>query len=131
MLNKWNEGALGVMQVAGNEVNIAAVASASAGEVDVIVLPKGCIINKTVVEVVEAFDCGSPAFSVGYNASADNLVPSASVTAGETGFYQNGTTVMYHTGAQTTVKAKLSRTGAVGSAGKANVWVEFYRVEAE
>lgn len=130
MLNKWNQGALGVMQVAGNEIKVAAVASASAGEVDVIVLPKGCIINKTVVEVVEGFDCGTPALSVGYNASADNLVPSASVTASTAGFYQNGTTVMYHTPAATTVKAKLGRTGAAGAAGKANVYVEFYRANA-
>lgn len=130
-LHPWNIGALGVEQCVCNDIGIGAVALASEGTVDVIVLPAGCLITRTIVEVAEVFDCGSPALSVGYNASADNLIPSASVDGGNIGFNENGTPVMYKTAGNTTVKAKLGRDGAIGTTGKANVYVFFTRVAGE
>jgi hypothetical protein len=130
-LQPWNIGALGVEQCVSNNISVGAVALASEGTVDVIVLPAGCLITRTVVEVAQAFNCGSPALSVGYNASADNLVPSASVNGGALGFNENGSPVLYKTAANTTVKAKLGRDGAIGTTGKANVYVFFTRVVAE
>ena len=128
-LEPYSLGALGMQQVAAARIKVAAAASsASAGTQTVIILPTGCIIDKTVVEIEEIFNCGSPLLSVGYNASVDNLIPSASITAGTLGFYENGTPVMARMATQGTVGAKLSRTGAVGTTGVANVLVYFTRI---
>lgn len=128
----YNLGALGMAQCASRSIAVGAVAAASEGSVDVIVLPKGCLITNTIVEVVEEFDCGTPLLSVGKDASVSDLIPSGSITAGTKGFYQNSTPVLVHTTAtSTTVKAKLGRTGAVGTTGMANVHVFFTRFGLE
>jgi hypothetical protein len=125
----YNPGALGVFQVANGRIRYgAANGAASAGIVNVAVIPAGAIIMNTLVEVEEAFNCGSPVLQIGKNASVDDLVPSASITEETPAFYQNGTPVIARTTEETTIKAKLSRTGAAGTTGIANVMVFYVRV---
>jgi len=125
----YNPGALGLYQVASGRIRIGEVASASAGTVNVAVLPAGALIVNTLVEIEEPFNCGSPVLQVGKNASVDDLVPSASITEGTPAFYANGTPVIARVTEETTVKAKLSRTGAAGTTGIANVMVFYVRVQ--
>lgn len=117
-------GYVGVEEVASGEIDYTAAPAGGAGTVDIVQLPAGALITKVVVEVTAGFNAGTTnTLTVGTNASVDDLVGAAVVTAGTPGFYDG--TGKVRTAAATTVKAKYAQAGAGATAGKATVYVFF------
>jgi hypothetical protein len=130
-LNPYSLGAMGMEQVAGNSVPYSVAANgASAGSVDIVVLPAGCVITRTLVQVTEAFNASSNVLTVGTNDDINNLMGAGDVNEEAVGFNIAATPVYLRTAAKTTVKAKYVQAGTpTASAGNADVFVFFARVE--
>ncbi len=129
----WNVGAIGVVQAAMADIDYTVAPANGSGTVDVVTLPAGCLVTKTIVEVLEAFNAGGTnVLTVGTNDTVDNLAADGDVNEGAVGF--NEVSKKVRTTAVTTVKAKYAQTNGAGSAatsGKARVTVEFVRLTAE
>lgn len=129
--NGYNDGGVGLRQVAIGEIDFTKCVGASSGAEAVCVLPAGCIITDTRVQIIKEFDGGTPTLNVGKNASVNDMLPSASITAGTIGFYKAASPVVFATTAETTIQAKLAKNGADPTQGKARIMVDYQRVAAE
>ncbi len=129
----WNIGAIGMVQAVTADIDYTVAPANASGTVEVITLPAGCLVTKTIVEVLQAFNAGGTnVLTVGTNDTVDNLAADADVNEGAAGF--NEVAKKVRTTAVTTVKAKYAQTNgasAAATSGKALVTVEFVRLTAE
>ena len=126
----YNLGAVGMVQVAAVEVAHSVAPSNGDGVVEVVTLPAGCLVLRAVAEVQQAFNAGTTnVLTVGSNSpNFDNLLAAADVDESTPGFAESAAAKKLRTTGETSIKAKYAQTGAVATAGKALVIVEFVRL---
>lgn len=123
-----NVGAMGILQCASILLDHdIAPGQGSAGTIDIVALPAGCLVDHVLVNVREAFNASSNTLEVGYGTTPNQLVSAGDVNEGATGL----TTVnnKLRTTAATTIKAKYTQGGSpAASAGYAEISVFFSRI---
>lgn len=121
-LKPYNPGACGMVQMFhGGTVNFN-----TNGIADGVVLcniPKGTFITKAVAVVSTAFNAATTnVLTVGFRESMDGFMGASDITAGTAGIYKKE--LFVEGGENTEIYARYTQTGAVATAGTAEIYLE-------